>query len=158
VPGRERTIPLAITVFGLLAAASAPTAGAQCPNLSGAYVLQGEDGQVHISIRQRRCDSITVVRKTSYLDTPIVSETHALMLDGKAQPDVPWYGESPRQVRTSAKFVGSELVIEAKAAGDLPLTVIYSLNSDRDLQEESVIDRNRRGNRRASPSVAKRQR
>ena len=132
-------------------------AGDQCPNLSGAYVLQGEDGQVRISIRQRGCESITIVRKTSYLDAPIVAETHALTLDGKAQPDAPWYGESPRQVRTSAKFVGSELVIEGKAAGDLPLTVIYSLNSDRDLQEEPIIDRNRRGASRASPSVAKRQ-
>lgn len=37
--------------------------------------------------------------------------------------------------------MGSELVIEVKIEGDLPLTVIYSLNADRDLQEEAVIDR-----------------
>lgn len=143
-------------MFGQLAVAPVPNAGAQCPNLSGAYVLQGEDGQVHISIRQRGCESITIVRKTGYPDTPMVSETHALTLDGKTQPDAPWYGESARQVRTSAKFVRSELVIEAKAARDLARTVIYSLNSDRDLQEETLIDR--RGDSRASPSVAKRQR
>lgn len=154
MPNRERLIALATTVLGVLAAAPSLIAASRCPNLSGRYMLQGEDGQVHISIQQRKCDRITITRKSGYLGT-ITSETHLFTLDGKVQPDTPWFGGSPRQYTTSAKFVGSELVVEAKGAGDLPLTVIYSLNSDRDLQEEALIDR--RGDSRGSPSVAKRQ-
>ena len=155
MPNGQRLIALTATMLGLLTVAPALTAASRCPNLSGVYMLQGEDGQVHISIRQRKCDSVTIIRKSDYLGTT-TSETHILTLDGKEQPDSPWYGHSPVQNISSAKFVGSELVIDVKVAGDSPLTVFYSLNSERDLQEEALIDRRR--DRRGSPSVAKRER
>lgn len=34
-----------------------------CPDLSGNYVIQGDDGQVEFAIAQRRCDSVGVVWK-----------------------------------------------------------------------------------------------
>ena len=113
MPNRQCLIALAATTLGLLTAAPALAAASRCPNLSGAYMLQGEDGQVHISIRQRKCDSVTIIRQNNYLGT-IISETHILTLGGKTQPDSPWYGYSPAQHTTSAKFVGSELVIDVK--------------------------------------------
>ena len=41
-----------------------------CPNLSGRYRLQGEDGQVFISIQQKGCSRITIVRENWYLGPP----------------------------------------------------------------------------------------
>jgi hypothetical protein len=42
------------------AAGLAPTS-THCPDLSGDYVVQGEDGQTVLAISQRRCDSVGVV-------------------------------------------------------------------------------------------------
>ena len=126
------------------------TAGPQCPNLSGNYVIQGEDGQVHISIDQHECDRINIVRKSGYLGT-ITSETHILKLDGKDQKDSPWLG-SKEQYTTSATFVGSELRVRARTTSGSTFTMSYSLTPARDLLEEARL-----ADRRGVPLVAKRQ-
>ena len=41
--------------------ATATNASTTCPDLSGDYIIQGEDGQVGFAIDQRRCDSVGVV-------------------------------------------------------------------------------------------------
>ena len=138
--------------FCLAAGAPALAVGAQCPDLSGAYMIQGEDGQVHIAIVQYKCDRIAIVRKNSYLGSQ-TSEKHTLALDGKEHADTPWLG-ARRQPRTSARFVGSELVVDTVTTGDGTLTLLYSLTSTGDLNEETVF--NRRGDGRGSPVVAKR--
>jgi hypothetical protein len=148
VPNRPQWIALIITAISLAATHDA-AAGPQCPNLSGNYMIQGEDGQVHIAIDQHECDRISIVRKNNYLGT-ITSETHTLKLDGQDQKDSPWLG-STEQYRTSAKFVGAELQVKARTTGGSTLTMIYSLTPARDLLEEA------RTNRRGVPVVAKRQ-
>src|SRR5437899_3347437 len=80
--------------------------GVQCPDLSGDYMIQGEDGQVHISITQYKCDRIVIVRKNGYLGTQTL-EKHTLELDAKEHADTRWLG-ARRRPRTSARFVGSE--------------------------------------------------
>ena len=112
-------------------------------------MIQGEDGQVYITIDQHECDRISIVRKSNYLGT-ITSEKHLLKLDGKDQKDSPWLG-STEQYRTSAKFVGSELQVKARTVGGSTLTMIYSLTPVRDLLEEAFTDH------RGVPVVAKRQ-
>src|SRR5262245_55272437 len=106
----------------------------ECPNLSGKYMIQGEDGQVHISIEQVRCDRATIRRESGYLGT-ITREQHTFKLDGTVQEDPPWFGGT-EPYKTSAKFKESFLRIEAKSNSRITLTVIYSLTLEGDLVEE----------------------
>ena len=122
----------------------------KCSDLSGKYMIQGEDGQVHISIEQERCDRVTIRRESGYLGT-ITSEKHVLKLDGTVQEDSPWFG-STNQYKTSAKFNNSALQIEARAPTGSTLSMIYSRTPEGDLLEEAFI--NGRG---AGRGVAKRQ-
>jgi hypothetical protein len=123
----------------------------QCADLSGRYMIQGEDGQVHIYIQQERCDRITIHREIGYLGT-MTGETHVLKLDGTDQEDPPWFGET-EQYKTSARFNDSALHIEARSNSSSILRVIYSLNPEGDLLEEVVIN----GHGAGGPTVAKRQ-
>jgi hypothetical protein len=135
-----------------LALAVACLAAPPCPDLSGTYVRQGEDGQVHISIQQHGCDRIRIRRNTNYLGATINVEEHLLKLNGSEQRDSAWFGGS-EPYRTSAKFVGSELQVHAKSAGGTAFTMFYSLTPDRDLLEEGPA----KGLDRQVPDVAKRQ-
>lgn len=150
---RRRLIAPIITML-CLAMASAVAGTSKCPDLSGTYLLHGEDGQVQISIKQYNCDRIIIVRENNYLGT-VTSEKHALALDGKEHADAPWLG-ARKPGKTSARFVGSELRIEIKIPGDAALTMLYSLTPGRDLQEQAFNDRRR--DDRGSPSIATRQR
>jgi hypothetical protein len=142
-----------LTIASCFTAGASLTAGGPCPHLSGVYMIQGEDGQVQISITQHNCEHITIIRGNNYLGS-LTSEKHTLVLDGKDHADTPWLGARKRP-RTSARFVGSELVVDTATPGDGKLTFLYSLTSERDLNEESVF--NRRGDERGAVLVAKRQ-
>ena len=133
--------------------ASTLTAASKCADLSGTYLLQGEDGQVRFSIKQHNCDRMIIVRENNYLGT-ISTEKHDLMLDGREHADTPWLG-GRKGGKTTAKFLGSQLRVDAKVEGDATLTMIYSLTSARDLQIE---DLDSQGHDLGSPSVAARQR
>ena len=148
MPDRQRWTALAVTAIWLTATHQV-TAGSQCPNLSGHYLAQGEDGQVHILIDQHNCDRIKIVMNNYYLGTK-TSEIHTLKLDGNEQTDSPWFGSSG-QNRTSAKFVGSQLQVRSRPARGMTITLIYSLTPGRDLLEGSPDDGGE------SPVVAKRQ-
>jgi hypothetical protein len=123
----------------------------QCPDLSGRYMIQGEDGQVHISIQQERCDRITIRREIGYLGT-ITGKTHVLKLDGTDQEDPPWFGET-EQYKTSARFNDSALHIEARSNSSSALRMIYSLNPEGDLLIDDILN----GRRAGGPVVATRQ-
>lgn len=137
MPTRSWVAPVLATVS--LSAPHCAFGSPQCPDLSGAYVMQGEDGQVQIVITQHDCDRIEIVRNNNYLGT-VSSERHTLKLDGKDQKDSPWLG-SPEQYRISAKFVGSELHVKARTTTGSALTMIYSLNSAGDLLEDGLTAR-----------------
>jgi hypothetical protein len=136
MPNRPQWIALMTAAISVAATGHAQ-ASPQCPNLSGNYMIQGEDGQVHISIDQHECDRITIVRKSGYLGK-ITSETHILKLDGKDQKDSPWLG-GREQLRTSAKFVGSKLEVKARTSSGSTLALIYSLTSSGDLLEGELV-------------------
>ena len=122
----------------------------KCPDLSGRYMIQGEDGQVYFSIKQTRCDRASIRREIGYLGT-ITGEKHLLRLDGSFQEDPPWFGEE-EPYKTSAKFNDSALHIEARSNRGNTLTMIYSLTPEGDLLEEVVLN----GRGASSPNVAKR--
>src|SRR5262245_63711167 len=63
-----------------------PATHHECLDVSGKYMFQGEDGQVHISILQERCDRAIIRRDSGYLGK-ITSEEHVLKLDGTVQDD-----------------------------------------------------------------------
>ena len=138
-----------IVTASLLATAHALSARSQCPNLSGKYVLQGEDGQVQITIVQHECDLVEIVRTSNYLGE-VSSETHDLTTDGKERKDSPWFGGA-EQYRTSARFVGSALEVKTRTNNGGAFALLYSLTRARDLVEE---DRSSGGRIR---KVAKRQ-
>jgi len=122
----------------------------KCLDVSGKYMFQGEDGQVHISILQERCERAIIRRDSGYLGK-ITSEEHVLKLNGTVQEDSPWLGSADRY-ETSAKFNLSALQIEARTPRGSTLTMIYSLTSEGDLREEALIN-----GRPGGSIVAKRQ-
>ena len=122
----------------------------ECPDLSGKYMIQGEDGQVHIFIEQEHCDRVTIRRETGYLGT-ITAEKHVLKLDGTSQEDSSWFCGTERY-KTSAKFSDSALQIQARMATGNTFTMIYSLTPEGDLLEKVL-----RNGRAAGGEVAKRQ-
>ena len=85
-----------------------------CPNFTGRFVIQGEDGDVHLTITQTACDRIRIGREASYLGK-ITSEQHDLKLDGEFQVDTPWFGGTDK-IQTSVKFTSAALEIVAKPA------------------------------------------
>ena len=89
----------------------------RCPDFSGRYMIQGEDGQVFITITQQGCRQMTVERTNNYLGT-ITKERHTLKLDGVLHPDSSWYGGTDKE-KSSAKFVSGklELVVASASSG-----------------------------------------
>jgi hypothetical protein len=85
------------------------TAGTACPNLSGGYVIQGEDGQVYVGIAQTRCEHMTVTWESSMTIHRAVIR-HFLTLDGRPHADGPWFGERVGGL-TSAALLGDTLDI-----------------------------------------------
>jgi hypothetical protein len=147
---RQRLITLTTGVFWVFACSmgcstqqpnrrtEAVAATPECLDVSGKYMSQGEDGQVHISILQERCDRATIRRDSGYLGK-ITSEEHVLKLDGTVQEDSPWLGSTDRY-ETSAKFNRSALQIEARTTAGRTLTMIYSLTPEGDLREDALIN------------------
>ena len=86
-----------------------------CPNLSGNYIIQGEDGRVYITIVQTGCKRMTMVwNNVSYANAPSPSR-HLLALDGQFHVDAGWFGfRDP--VLTSARLRSGKLEIVAKQA------------------------------------------
>jgi hypothetical protein len=131
---------------------SGQSKGQKCLALEGDYVLQGEDGQVHISIRQDGCTNIAIIRETGYLGK-ITREEHRFRVDGTTQPDSGWYGGTEKYQGT-AHFTPSELRIELRALDGTMRTMLFSLTPKGDLLEDSLTNGKRLG---GGPTVAKRQ-
>jgi hypothetical protein len=123
-------ISLAAIVLGF---ALAEVAAARCPDLSGKFVLQGEDGQVHITIRQQGCERIRIVRASGYLGE-VTTETHAFKIDGQPQKDSGWFG-SRETLQTSAHFQGKQLKLQGQYPAGEKLVMVYSLTFKKDLSE-----------------------
>jgi hypothetical protein len=54
-----------------------------CPNLSGHYMLQGEDGTVRYTVRQQGCERVEISIRSTYLGKESVVETQVFIVDGK---------------------------------------------------------------------------
>jgi hypothetical protein len=85
----------------------------ECPDLSGKYVIQGEDGRVYVTIKQTRCEIITIEWLIS-VNGGTSRTTHVLPLDGRFHPDTGWFGERDKRL-TSAQFRSDALEIVSKS-------------------------------------------
>src|SRR5919108_5241236 len=84
-----------------------------CPDLSGKYVIQGEDGSVYVTIKQTRCERMDIEWVISSYDGR--SRTiHPLVLDGKFHTDTGWFGERGKRL-TAAQFRSDILEIVSKS-------------------------------------------
>jgi hypothetical protein len=70
---------LLITFASCFLAASASA----CPNLSGQYVLEGEDGSVRYTVTQQGCEHVEIRRVSTYLGKDSAPETQVFLIDGK---------------------------------------------------------------------------
>ena len=66
-----------------------------CPDLSGNYTIQYEDGRISISVIQTGCESITISTRTICLGKGS-TESHRLKLDGKLHEDSGWDGDKAK--------------------------------------------------------------
>jgi hypothetical protein len=70
-------------LFILLAFCFFATSASACPNLSGHYLLQGEDGTVRYTVRQRGCERVEIDRINMYLGKKSAVETEVFIVDEK---------------------------------------------------------------------------
>jgi hypothetical protein len=82
-----------------------------CPDLSGQYIIQGEDGRVFVNIVQTRCKRIAI----EWNNDPSASSRHILALDGRFHVDSGWFGSGERLL-TSARMRSGGLEIITKPA------------------------------------------
>jgi hypothetical protein len=86
-------------------------ASAACPDLTGRYAIQSEDGRVFVSIQQVACERATVHWDIQSYDGRS-GVPSALTLDGRFRPDSGWFGGG-RQL-SAARFNGDTLEIVAR--------------------------------------------
>ena len=98
-----------------------------CVDLSGRYVLQGEDGQVFVTIDQTECQRIAIDWGGS-VEHQLKSDKHDLALDGEFHDDADWFGEQGRQ-STSATFVGWGIQLVGKPTSTAD-TFVWKHNLD----------------------------
>jgi hypothetical protein len=79
------------------------SAQATCRNLTGHYVLQGEDGQVDLWLRQSRCDRVIVRHSSRYNGQPPDVSVDTLFLNGGRT--------APGAKAKRARFVGDTLEV-----------------------------------------------
>ena len=54
-------------LFIIFAFCFVSTSASACPNLAGHYLLQGEDGVVRYTVRQKGCERVEIDRTSTYL-------------------------------------------------------------------------------------------
>lgn len=88
----------------------------ECPNLTGRYRLNGEDGYVAITITQPNCQSITIDWMIySYRDT--TPGIHTLEVDGRYRRHQRWFGGTD-STWNAASWRGEHLEITSNEARD----------------------------------------
>ena len=91
------------------------SAQAACPDLTGRYVMQYEDGRMYVTIAQVRCESLQIDTRSQYLHEPVVIGRHKLRLDGEFRADTGWNGSTSKQL-TATKLRDGILEIDTKPA------------------------------------------
>jgi hypothetical protein len=107
-----------LSLFLLPLVQVAPNPQIACPDLSGKYVIQGEDGRVHITIVQTHCKRVAI----EWNNNPTADSKHTLPLDGRFRVDSGWFGFRERLL-TAAQMHPDGLEIIAKPASSADTSV-----------------------------------
>ena len=67
------------SAFVVFALCLSPAFAYACPNLAGHYRLQGEDGVVRHTVRQRGCDRVEIDTTATYLGKTSAVETQVFI-------------------------------------------------------------------------------
>ena len=105
-------------LFFIIAFSFVTASASACPNLAGHYLLQGEDGVVRYTVRQKGCDRVEIDRAATYLGKASKIETQEFIVDGKP------HGKTG----TINHWVGNRLQI-----GPTANHVSYGMDSSRNL-------------------------
>lgn len=139
-----------LVLMVLIPGGGATSAQAACPDLTGRYVMQYEDGRMHVTIAQVRCESMQIDTRSQYRYEPVVAGRHKLRLDGEFREDTGWNGSTSKQL-TATKLRDGMLEIVTKPAkpddpGAIKWQVQYRKLDDGDLCQvtKDVFDRRRR--------------
>jgi hypothetical protein len=138
-----------VLMLPILSGGSA-SAQAACPNLTGRYVMQYEDGRVHVTIAQVRCESMQIDTRSQYLHEPAVIGRHKLRLDGEFRADTGWNGSTSKQLTSTKLRDGILEIVTKPAKPDDPRAITWQVQfrrlDDGDLCQitKDVFDRRRR--------------
>jgi hypothetical protein len=111
LPTHDRTMHVLITAFMIFHHVAA--LGSTCPNLSGRFGIQGEDGVVDVVVKQVACTHITIDWVRSYLGQ-VSHSPQTLALDRKFHRKGPEPGTRSARL-VMAHFQGDTLEIVSKA-------------------------------------------
>lgn len=134
----------------LIPSAGSTSAQAACPDLTGRYVMQYEDGRVHVTIVQVRCESLQLDTRSQYLHEPVVIGRHKLRLDGQFREDTGWNGSMSKQLTATKLRDGILEIVTKPAKPDDPRAISWQVQfrklDDGDLCQitKDVFDRRRR--------------
>ena len=145
---------LAISVLlVLMPEGGSSSAQAACPDLTGRYVMQYEDGRMHVTIAQVRCESMQIDTRSQYLHEPVVIGRHKLRLDGEFRDDTGWNGSTSKQLTATNLRNGVLEIVTKPAKPDDPRAISWQVQfrklDDGDLCQvtKDVFDRRRRAAR-----------
>jgi hypothetical protein len=127
----------------------------QCnTNLSGRYVIQGEDGRVYVSISQAGCTKVSITWESSLFPNRPPAEHH-LALDGEFHDDYFWFQGRRRGEQSAASLKDSALEIRMRRAGD-GLRLVLLPDGDLCVNGELRASREGTGNRSDEDGAANR--
>jgi hypothetical protein len=144
------SIAALLVLMQLILSGGSTSAQAACPNLTGRYVMQYEDGRVHVTIAQVRCESMQIDTRSQYLHEPVVIGRHKLRLDGEFREDTGWNGSTSKQLTSTKLRDGILEIVTKPAKPDDPRAISWQVQfrklDDGDLCQvtKDVFDRRRR--------------
>src|SRR5262245_17801173 len=102
----------------------------RCPDLTGKYMIQGEE--VHLAINQDECLQITIERTANHSGKN-VKEKHTFALDGILHPG--GWNVVGENARSAAKFVSGKLEFTvASATGEVLAKETWQLLPDKNIE------------------------
>lgn len=135
----------------VLMSGGGPTAAqSACPDLTGRYVMQYQDGRVYVTISQVRCESMQIDTRSQYQYEPVVIGRHKLRLDGEFRQDTGWNGSTSKQLTATKLRDGVLEIVTKPAKPDDPRAITWQVQfrklDDGDLCQvtKDVFDRRRR--------------
>jgi hypothetical protein len=107
----------------------------RCPDLSGKYMIQSDEGGVHLAIDQDECLQITIERILGKS-----KEKRTFALDGVLHPGA--WKEAGEKGKSAAKFVSGKLELTVtSASGEIVSKETWQLMPDKSIEIKDINGR-----------------